>query len=59
MTKKDHEKIAGILYFLKLREDSGETGQARETCHDMANMLANDNPHFNKELFLKACGIES
>jgi len=66
MTKKDYEKIAavfaGTMHHLRVAASGGEADQAmmkatvlNAMC--MADMLEVDNPRFNRERFLKACGV--
>jgi hypothetical protein len=51
MTRKDYEKIARVL-----RDDipGGETRII--ACEKFADMLATDNPRFDRNKFYKACG---
>lgn len=53
MTRKDFELIAdrigGMTYL-------NETDRAT-VAHDFAEILATTNPRFNRETFLKACGV--
>ena len=55
MTRKDYQLIASALkesyYGVSDRDDW------RKITKDMAKALASDNPAFNREMFLKACGI--
>jgi len=52
MTSKDNVKIAEII---RNRTDLGvRTAIARE----FALMLREDNPEFNRDKFLKACGVD-
>jgi hypothetical protein len=64
MTRKDYELIAGgIAYAAELSKVLG--GIDAETRDRIALLiaqkigdgLAEDNPRFNRELFLKACGV--
>ena len=59
MTKKDYVMIAEI--FKSNREDfiEGEDGYTviQIMAHQIANALQEDNPRFNREIFLKACGV--
>ena len=59
MTKKDYVMIAEI--FKSNREDfiEGEDGYTviRIMAHQIANALQEDNPRFNRALFLTACGV--
>lgn len=60
MTKKDYEKIAKALH--KTGHDHDWLGDAGKkawefACMDMADMLAEDNPRFDRDRFLAACGV--
>jgi hypothetical protein len=59
MTKKDYELIAGVI--AQNQEDfvEGEDGHSLLCIlsHQFANELATTNPRFNREIFLKACGV--
>lgn len=48
MTKKDYIKIAAILQ---------QRGADRPIIDDFASMLAADNPQFDRDRFLVACGV--
>jgi hypothetical protein len=53
MTKKDYELIAGVLATAWW----GSNDQKRHIAYDLADALADTNPLFNKDKFLKACGV--
>jgi hypothetical protein len=55
MTKKDFELIASVLNtYLHRRDDNGwETDIVR----DMANALRATNKQFNRDKFVRACGV--
>ena len=59
MTAKDFNLIADI--FKGLREDYINDGRAVEvlddTAQEFAHRLADTNPRFDSERFLKACGV--
>ena len=64
MTKKDYELIAeAIAYAAELSKVLG--GIDAETRDRVTSLIANklasglemDNPRFNREMFLKACGV--
>lgn len=63
MTKKDYIAIAavirdGALINLETLRDVEVNGQTRrQIAGTMANMLARDNDRFDREHFLKACGV--
>lgn len=61
MTRKDYEKIAKVFNQTKPRKGtdySDTTAQVAwlRVVHGITEMLAEDNPSFNREKFLKACG---
>lgn len=58
MTKKHYEAIAAIMneqgakcHAIRLM------GLQEQTCEQLADYFAKDNPKFNRQFFLKACGI--
>lgn len=60
MTRKDYQLIAAV--FQKANETLTGTGTDRETiiatiADDIADVLATDNPRFDRARFLKACGL--
>lgn len=59
MTKKDYELIAGAIY----NQYSVETGQSQQGIENVARLLAYklelDNPRFDRNKFITACGIET
>lgn len=67
MTKKDYELIAGVVKDFDQRLGNWFNGQERqqrqevhaELAHSMANQLEQDNPKFDRNKFLQACGIET
>jgi len=60
MTKKHFEKIASIF-----KEDNVswrvelELNTYNRLAHKMADFFATENPQFNKEKFLQACGVSA
>jgi len=63
MSRKDYTKLAQALKDSKpaninMLEDSAYVAlkQWNITCENMAFMLAQNNPRFNREKFLTACG---
>ena len=52
MTRKDYIKIAKILSTTEL-----EAHKRASLAVSFASMLREDNPRFNVERFLKACGV--
>jgi len=64
MTKKDYEKIAGVIRLAidcPVNENDmfevGMLADAKGIARDMADMLAKDNPRFDRARFLEACGL--
>ena len=63
MTKKDYITIAqaisdGALINLSCQADvTVNTDTRRQIAHVMASKLAKDNDRFDRERFLKACGV--
>lgn len=53
MTRKDYELIANVLDVAWW----GSNDQKRHIVYDLADALGAENPRFNREIFLKACGI--
>jgi hypothetical protein len=53
MTRKDYELIAEVI---ATAWHGSEDTQA-DLSHKMADALEGTNPRFNRELFLKACGV--
>lgn len=67
MTKKDYCKFAEMVKYNRANTGTGtDTDEAfagyRVACNDfafaMADIFAADNPRFDREQFLKACGIK-
>lgn len=66
MTRKDYVLIADALKCVRTSaagRDEGELedrlAQWSEDCEAVADALANDNPRFDRDRFLKACGVAS
>lgn len=63
MTKKHFEAIARILNMYSLNNpapgtfDEGYHDAAFGIANDMADLFASENPRFNREKFLTACGF--
>lgn len=55
MTKKDYILIASVL---KDFHKSEQMGWGFDIDNAFADILASKNPRFDKEKFLKACGVE-
>lgn len=61
MTKKDYEKFADMLLGYRccnLDEDGDRVISVLGVAQDIADIFAADNPRFDRERFLQACGIE-
>ncbi len=73
MTKKDYAAIAaainnGTVMFPNAANESnadrheafiaGANDQVKQLARRIADVMQADNPRFDRELFLKACGIE-
>ena len=64
MTKKDYELIAGILkgahnYEATFNDNEKGAKTIEAVSHTFAMMLETTNPRFNREMFLKACGVSN
>lgn len=59
MTRKDYELIAGVLSNLYADFNNGgeDTVSLSLVAQELAEVLETDNPRFNRETFLRACGI--
>jgi hypothetical protein len=62
MTKKDYELIAQAITatsaeFARQGEDAFP--YLAELAENLATMLEDDNPRFNRSTFLKACGVSN
>ena len=58
MSRKDFELIARTIHAMPSHAPSLRT--ARESCaRAFADALASTNPRFNRERFLRACGVEA
>ena len=65
MTRKDYETIAAALYErvteLSPRQRTRANALSEQhaaLCHNVANALKADNPRFDRERFLAACGVD-
>jgi hypothetical protein len=62
MTKKDYEVIAKAIYWSLIQSSKLEwqdhyIDQFRMTARHVANALERENPRFNRDLFMQACGV--
>lgn len=59
MTKKNYVAIAEILaHHAKHYEDIKEFKFLVDVCDQLADYFEQDNPRFDRERFLSACGVE-
>lgn len=63
MTKKDFEVIAKVFRDYAVYSDSFSDSPWRKTAHcemvsRFTDVLMRENPRFNRDKFLKACGVE-
>jgi len=61
MTRKDYVLIARALNDSRPITSSNQFAHAQHhnDCTFIARALANDNPRFDRERFLEACGVQS
>lgn len=64
MTKKDFDLIASILkgahnYEATFNDNEKGARAIEGVTHTFATLLAGTNERFNRELFLKACGLKT
>lgn len=64
MTRKDYVKVAAVLADAATREtrddrpdDPGRAPIVAELAHDLAELMAADNPRFDRARFLAAAGV--
>lgn len=64
MTRKDYVKIAAVFkdYYLTISAGTGDYNDLskivfKELAENMATMLKTDNPRFDRDRFLAACGV--
>lgn len=55
MLKKDRIAIAKMIK--AERDVYGYTQPCKRFANELANYIATDNPYFNKQEFMKSCGI--
>lgn len=61
MTRKDYELIAGAISHAVKNYDGEDwtmLGAGAAIARLLADELAEDNPRFNREIFLAACGVK-
>lgn len=56
MTRKDYQLIADAMQDLYLGRADWQRSLS-QTANKLADFLAKDNPRFNREKFLTACGL--
>ena len=63
MTRKDYELIAAAIHRTGMASRIGKRKSAEQAIRlaaiDLAANLEHDNPRFDRNRFLKACGVES
>ena len=57
MTKKDYILIARAFARYKFTNTTGEPDKVKWIINELVEILKNDNPNFDSQKFLKACGI--
>jgi len=55
-TRRHYQAIAEELHIEQLYPQ--DQGPVAEILHDLCRMFSKDNPNFDREKFLKACGME-
>lgn len=56
MSRKDYVRIAHVVATAACDRD---TATAVAIAHGVATVMAQDNPRFDRDRFLKACGVTS
>jgi hypothetical protein len=59
MTRKDYILIAAAIKAVNRSHDSSVVNGIRWTAERIADVLARDNPRFDRERFLTAAGVQS
>lgn len=59
MTRKDYVLIAAAIAAAEIHAMDGAEYARKCIAHNIALALATDNPRFDRERFLKACGVQS
>ena len=57
MTKKDYILIARVFARFHFTNTTGEPDKVKWIINELVKILKNDNPNFDSQKFLKACGI--
>ena len=59
MTKKDYELIANVIRGCVVFDTTKLTGKEMlvEVSYQLAHFLKQDNPKFDKDKFINACGV--
>jgi hypothetical protein len=57
MTRKDYVILAKVIHTAR-NINTEETGEAVAVAYLLAEELGQENPRFNRELFLTACGVK-
>ena len=58
MTKKDYILISKVINTVR-NIDTEKTGEAVAIAYLLAEELGQENPRFNQDLFLTACGVQN
>lgn len=58
MTRKDYEKVAGIIRRHRHEDDGRASGAIASIADDMACMFELENPRFDRARFFTACGMD-
>ena len=56
MTRKDYVILAKVIHTAR-NINTDKTGEAVAVAYLLAEELEQENPRFNRELFLTACGV--
>jgi hypothetical protein len=59
MTQKDFELIARVLNDQRGHATAAELWRLTRTAEQFADELSTTNPRFKRDVFLRACGVES
>ena len=57
MTRKDYVILAKVIHTAR-NINTDKTGEAVAVAYLLAEELERENPRFNRELFLTACGVK-
>ena len=57
-TRRHYQAIAEVIADTKISHFNEGLFAIQEVTEDFCDMFSRDNPNFNREKFLKACGME-